>query len=535
MNKFLFIIIFVSLLSCAKEPVKYKILNQNICEIHPNIFGQFLEKASWSGEIGGDALIDSITRKPYPKAIEYLKDMNIPIIRYPGGIDVDYYPWYDLIDNAPGTNGKRALYKARWGNKPVVSDNRLGLDEFMNLCNELKCEPLLVVNLGDAYLKKLSISEAAKNAANMVAYCNIEYSANQNNIWPSVRTKNGHENAYKVKYWEVGNEPWQWEGVSMTSNDTAAAIHYLNCLEMIVDAMRAIDSNIIIITDGGIPLVSAMMKERLGDKINMVAYHPYQPWAIKNVLKGNDTINTDTLSDEDIWNAWVSIPRNDSISGLSSFTIDNYYYNVLKAGYPIALTEWNWNGWWQLKNKKSPFGPRYAKGIGAIGYLHAMMRAGDKVKMACQSMLIGVSWEITAVRIDSNDSYYYPTGKVTGFYSKYHGDSLMKLEYENVPHYSQAYTMNALLPQNKVAYIDALVTKSKDKLFFHAVNRHFSQDIIIEIDLSEYKVGGEYIHHQFLNSNADYGVFNDVRGNTQRNLKISLPKQSASIIEIPIF
>ena len=48
----------------------------------------------------------------------------------------------------------------------------------------------------------------------------------------------------------------------------------------------------------------------------------------------------------------------------------------------------------------------FAKGIGAASILHAIMRQGDVVEIANQSMLIGDGWDIHAIYADRK--FYQP-------------------------------------------------------------------------------------------------------------------------------
>ena len=59
--------------------------------------------------------------------------------------------------------------------------------------------------------------------------------------------------------------------------------------------------------------------------------------------------------------------------------------------------------------------------------------------------------------------------------------------------------MGGISPRDKVAYLDALATASEDTVFFHVINRHFSKDMEITVDVSA--LGGSvyvssYFHYQ---------------------------------------
>ena len=134
--------------------------------------------------------------------------MQIPILRFPGGSDVDYVDWRDMIDNVPGRpTGERPISTPR-GNQ---ISNKFGYDEYLRLCEPLQIETHLVVNFADGFLRRKPLAEAAQHAAALVAYCNAPLGASLPGgmaDWPSVRAQNGHPEPYRVKYWEIGNENW---------------------------------------------------------------------------------------------------------------------------------------------------------------------------------------------------------------------------------------------------------------------------------------------------------------------------------------
>jgi len=524
----------------------FKIMPQVTAAIDNKLFGQFMEKPSWGGEIGGDAAIGKNTGNVIPEVLGYLKEMNIPIVRYPGGTDVDYFPWYNLIDNVPSHHKQRPAYRNYCGDKKITSDNRLGLDKFLVLCEELKTEPLLVVNIGDAFFKNISIEEAAANAAGMVAYCNARTTAQLPKgmiNWVDVRKANGHPKPYNVKYFEVGNEPWLFfDRLPKDYNRSESIVHYMNCLEAIVDAMRAVDPDIQIITDGEIKEVVEQMKSRMGNKIQYVAFHTYRPWDIREVKKDGRPFPVKQMSEAEIWNAWVSAPVIDTVSGMSRFPLVDSYAQVSQSGYPLACTEWNWNGWWQGQAlEDASLNSRYAKGIGAAGFIHALMRDAGNIKIGCQSMLVGNSWDITAIHVDTvtNQAKFFPTGKVTGFYSRFHGDELLEMESKNLTFFNQPFELNWLKPAPKVAYVDALASRSKTKLYFHAINRDLNNDIEIKLDLSNFRIKPGFTHHKFLSKDVktdELGFFVDDKLTTEGPIvKVVLPKHSVSILEFEIY
>ena len=343
--KLVSVAIFAYLSSCEQKVenrITVKVTNDHINEVNPQIFGHFLEKASWDGELGGDLLIDSTTGKPYPHLVEILKQMHIPNLRYPGGTDVDYYPWTDLIDDAPGKTARGPYISRRTGQ--IVSDNRLGLHEFLALCEELQSEPIIVVNIGDAFYGKITLDSAKAMARGLVEYCN---SNDEENQWVNYRQKNGRKEPFNVKYFQLGNEPWLFKGLNMKIEASDSLLqHYYQNVKAIAEAILESDPDIKIITDGHIEGFRALLSEdqEFGSKIDHLAFHQYKPWAIKDISFNDSVIMAaDTIGKEAIWNAWVAAFNFDSTG--QSIIRDVEWWK--KSGFPIAITEWNWNGWFQ--------------------------------------------------------------------------------------------------------------------------------------------------------------------------------------------
>jgi alpha-N-arabinofuranosidase len=69
------------------------------------------------------------------------------------------------------------------------------MDEFMTFCKLIDVDPYVTVNagLGDAH-----------SAGEEVEYLNGSAST----YWGAIRAKNGHPEPYRIKYWNIGNEPW---------------------------------------------------------------------------------------------------------------------------------------------------------------------------------------------------------------------------------------------------------------------------------------------------------------------------------------
>ena len=104
------------------------------------IFGGFLEhfgKQIYGGVFDpGSPLSDNNGFRT--DVINALKELKVPIIRWPGGCFVDGYHWMNGIgDNRQPTDD------VRWG---VIEPNTFGTHEFIELCRLLDTEPYICHN-----------------------------------------------------------------------------------------------------------------------------------------------------------------------------------------------------------------------------------------------------------------------------------------------------------------------------------------------------------------------------------------------------
>lgn len=160
--------------------------------IHRNIYGQFAEhlgrliyEGLWVGE---DSPIPN-TRGLRNDVIGALKELQIPVLRWPGGCFADEYHWRDGI----GPRHQRPKRpNASWGG---VESNAFGTHEFMDLCEMLGADPYINGNLGSG------------SPQEMMEW--IEYmTSDSDSTLAQLRRRNGRDKPWKVPYFAVGNESW---------------------------------------------------------------------------------------------------------------------------------------------------------------------------------------------------------------------------------------------------------------------------------------------------------------------------------------
>ncbi|MBN2012694.1 alpha-N-arabinofuranosidase [candidate division KSB1 bacterium] len=193
------IVLFVAAISVisvfAAETTNKLIINadQGAEKISRNIYGHFSEHLGhciyggyWVGE---DSPIPN-TRGIRNDVVNALRNINIPNLRWPGGCFADEYHWRDGI--GPRANRPKMI-NTHWGG--VTEDNSFGTHEFLDLCAQLGTEPVICGNVGSG-----SVEEMSK----WVEYLNFDGVSPMANE----RRENGHDKAWGVKYWGVGNENW---------------------------------------------------------------------------------------------------------------------------------------------------------------------------------------------------------------------------------------------------------------------------------------------------------------------------------------
>lgn len=167
--------------------------DHKLSRIHKEIYGHFSEhlgRCIYEGlYVGEDSLIPNVNgiRKD---VLEALREISVPVLRWPGGCFADEYHWKDGIGPK---NQRKRMINTNWGG--VVEDNSFGTHEFLNLCEELGCEPYIAGNLGSGTVQELS---------EWIEYMTFDGESPMAN-W---RRENGREKPWKIKYLGIGNESW---------------------------------------------------------------------------------------------------------------------------------------------------------------------------------------------------------------------------------------------------------------------------------------------------------------------------------------
>jgi alpha-N-arabinofuranosidase len=161
--------------------------------INRNIYGHFSEHLGhciYGGYwVGPDSSIPN-TRGIRNDVVQALREIKIPVLRWPGGCFADEYHWKDGI--GPREN-RPSMVNTHWGG--VTENNHFGTHEFLDLCEQLGCEPYICGNLGSGTIEEM---------ADWVEYITFDGKSPMADL----RRKNGRDEPWKLTYFGVGNENW---------------------------------------------------------------------------------------------------------------------------------------------------------------------------------------------------------------------------------------------------------------------------------------------------------------------------------------
>ena len=339
--------------------------HDRIGKIDPNIYGQYLEhvqpedRCIYDGVTSDDPEVadESGLRRD---VIEKAREMQVPIVRWPGGCFADIYHWEDGI----GPKGSRPVRRNWfWGG---IETNQFGTDEFLAWCNAVGAAPYINVNMGTGTLDE---------AIRWLDYCN----GSEPTTDVLRRLQNGRPEPYDVRYWGLGNETW---GAHEPGHSDART--YANKLREWAHFFKKQDRSLKILGVGHLlgrnPEWNATVVEVAGRHIDYLTVHAY---ALAHLFDPDDyypTVSTAAYFEDALAETAESLREAAEKTGLGAPPL-------------ISLDEWNIRhlvrssetGATALK-RSSP--RRFADALFVAGVFHAMHRLSPHVAMACYVFLV---------------------------------------------------------------------------------------------------------------------------------------------------
>jgi alpha-N-arabinofuranosidase len=428
---------------------------RTISPLDRNLFGSFLEhlgRAIYEGIYDpGNKLSDaSGFRKD---VLDEIKQLGVPIIRYPGGNFVSGYNWLDGV--GPKKSRPVVLDKA-WNS---LDSNQFGTSEFMSWCKLVGTQPLMGLNLGTG---------TPEQAAALVEYCNVE----KGTEWSDLRRQHGYMEPYNVKHWCLGNEmdgPWQIGHVTATEYGMKA--------QDAARQMRAVDPSVQLIACGSSgPLMPTYLE---WDREVLEQCYQYVDGLSLHRYFGNTPEETGGSSEK-----FVALNLTMDRQIEETLAVCDLVRGHKRSPKKLWLSFDEWNVWYRARSGDAMNGhrqeaPHLLEEIYDLedallvgGLIITLLRHADRIKIGCLAQLVNV---IAPIMTNANGLFrqtiYYPYSWAL----QHANGSVLELLIQ-----SPTYDVPGMEP---VPYIDASATMNpaNGAVSLFVLNRDLSRPRTIEI------------------------------------------------------
>ncbi|MFD1486088.1 alpha-N-arabinofuranosidase [Lacticaseibacillus baoqingensis] len=484
-------------------------LASRIGEIDPRLYGSFIEHL-------GRAVYQGIYDPENPHAdaqgfrqdvIDAVKQLNVPIVRYPGGNFVSGYNWEDGI--GPKDQRPTRLDLA-WRSKET---NAFGLHEFVDWAKQANTSVNLAVNLG---------TRGADAARNLVEYCNFPGGT----YYSDLRKQNGAAEPFHIKTWCLGNEmdgPWQI--------GAKTAYEYGRLANETAKVMKWVDDSIELVACGS----SSMDNPTFGNWEETVLEETYD--------------NIDYLS----LHRYYGNQDNDLANYLAqSLDLDQFIRSVIaicdavkarkRSNKTINLSMDEWNVWYHSANQDKQIAPwqlappllediyNFEDALLVGELLITLLKHADRVKIACLAQLVNVIAPImTTPEGVWLQSIFYPFMQV----SEYGRGVALALQSESKTYASKSF--------DAVPYLESTATVDEKAriITIFAVNRSQTDALTLETEFSDIKPLGVVKATQFCgydvketNENGQMAIVENQNVSVDTTLKAELQPLSWNVIRV---
>ena len=423
-----------------------------IGEIDRRIFGSFIEHL-------GRAVYGGIYEPGHPLAdeegfrtdvIKLINELDVPVVRYPGGNFVSGYNWEDGVGPV---EERPARLELAWG---VTEPNKFGTNEFMRWCKKAKTSPMMAVNLG---------TRGPEEARQLVEYCNHPSGTK----YAELRRSHGYDDPWGVKLWCLGNEmDGHWQMGAKT------AYEYGRTANEAAKLMKWVDPSIETVLSGS----SNRHMKSFGD------------WEATTLDLAYDNVDYVSL------HQYYDNKTGDTASFLAkSMELDDFIYSIIctcdfvkakkrtKKQINLSFDEWNvWyhsNGDYVEKWSTAPHQLEdiynFEDALVVACMLITLLRHADRVKIACLAQLVNV---IAPIMTENGgrafrQTIFYPFKLM----SKYARGEALKPIVESPKYDCKEFT--------DVPYLETILTydEENDEVVFFGVNRSMDENMLLELKL----------------------------------------------------
>jgi len=429
--------------------------------VDDRLFGSFIEHL-------GRAVYGGIYEPGHPSAdadgfrtdvLKLIADLDVPVVRYPGGNFVSAFRWEDSI--GPVSERPRRLDLAWRSTEP----NAFGLHEFMAWTKAAKTEAMMALNLG---------TRGIDAARNLVEYCNHPGGS----YWSDLRRANGAADPFGVKLWCLGNEmdgPWQ------VGHKTAD--EYGRTASEVGKALKLFDPKLELVACGS-------------SNDRMPTFASWESTVLDHCYETVDYLSLHCYyqnKNDDLATFLASPVGMDSYIASVVATCD-YAKAKKRSKRRIDLSFDEWNVWFHSNDqdaRQEPWvvGPPLLEDIYTFedalvvgGLLNSLLRNADRVKIACMAQLVNVIAPIMTANGGGawRQTIYWPFYYV----SRYGRGTVLDLRVE-VPSYENATYGN-------VPYADSTAVwhEESGEIDLFVVNRSATEKLEIEARLGGFVGAG---------------------------------------------
>jgi alpha-L-arabinofuranosidase len=477
--------------------------------INRNIYGHFAEhlgRCVYEGLWVGEGASIPNTRGIRNDVLAALKQLNVPVLRWPGGCFADEYHWKDGI----GPRDQRpSMINTHWGG--VVENNHFGTHEFLDLCELLGTEPYVSANVGSGTVQEMM---------EWVEYMTSDASSPMANL----RRKNGRDKPWKVRYLGVGNESWgcggnmrpEYYADEFMRYSTFAKNYGENRLYRI--ACGASDRNY--------DWTEALMA-RAGRRMNGLSLHYYTLPTGQWRTKGSAT-----EFDEEQWHQTLRRTLDmDEIITKHSAVMDKH-----DAEKRVGLVVDEWGTWYDVEPGSNP-GFLYQQNtlrdaLVAGLNLHVFQKHADRVTMANIAQMINVLQSV--ILTDKEKMILTPTYHVFEMYKVHQGATSLPVDLT---------TPDYVMGENKFPAVSASASRdSAGKVHLSFVNSDPKRPAHVTATLTGItakSVSGRVLTAPAINSRNTFEAPEVVRPQPftgavlkANGLQVTLPAKSVVVLEL---
>ncbi len=436
--------------------------------INKNIYGQFAEhlgRGIYEGLwVGPDSKIAN-TKGFRNDVLAALKDLHVPLIRWPGGCFADEYHWRDGI----GPRDKRPVkVNTNWGG--VEEDNAVGTHEFFDLVELLGAEAYVNGNLGTGTPQEM---------AEWLEYMTAEGKS----TLAELRRKNGRDKPFKVHYFAVGNEAWGCGGNMSVEYYTNLYKHYTTFLKTPANnTPKWIASG----SHGDDTSWADYMTANIKQKMDAVSFHYY-------------TLPTGQW---DVKGAALQFPESEWISTMQrTLAMDTFITNnkkVMDKHDPekkVGFYVDEWGTWFDVEKGENP-GFLYQQNslrdaiVAALNF-NIFHKHADRVHMTNIAQMVNVLQAM--ILTDKEKMILTPTYHAFKMYVPFQDATALPLKLSNVPQYK--------LGEFAIPAVSATAAKAKDgSVYLALVNANPNKAETTQINLDGIQINS--VSGQLLTADA---------------------------------